>query len=602
MTTVRWRDIWRSKSITRTVLVSMLLVALVPLLIMAVQGYHCASEAVVQLQASNLRSVLEARRTRIDDWLGERQGSLTALASAPCIWGVCSRGDLEQTDTDYREACHLLNHAHARSGGYESLVIFTPDWQRVSASKQSVHSDSRLVPPEFRAILSEASALATTLPHFHEGGMIGIHMGSPVLGDQGNKVGYIVAVLDLSTTVYTMLQDRAGLGETTRTYIVSSDGHYLSQPTKEVHLLAEAAHLPDDLLMGLGSGPFTYTGCTGKAVVGVSTRIPELGWVLVAEIDRTEALAWLASLRRRAMGTGAMTLVLVMGLALRSAHKITLPFKTLAEVSRLVSSGHFEMRVGALHETESQDVANAFNSMLDELSSAHAALVQSASLSAIGELSSSIVHEMRNPLSSVKMNIKALREKVGDDVTYAELGEIASGQVDRLERMLNDLLQYSKPLELHKELLTFDALCADVLVALAGLAERCRVELRVVDHTDRQRFAADREQLRRALTNLADNAIRASLEGGAVVVTGAAEASEGKMQLVVHVDDAGNGISESVRARLFEPFVSGRGDGTGLGLANVRKVVELHGGRVTGENRAGGGARFTVRLPIEGVS
>ena len=322
----------------------------------------------------------------------------------------------------------------------------------------------------------------------------------------------------------------------------------------------------------------------------------------MAEIEKDEAFAWLRALRSRAAVTGLVTLVLVAVLAFRSSRRATMPLKELAAVAREVSEGHFENRLGTLRGREPQEVANAFNSMLDGLAAAQRDLVQAASLATIGELSSSIVHEMRNPLSSVKMNIKALHERVADDAMYAELASIGSGQVERLEQMLNDLLQYGKPVKLQVDQVVVGDLFNDVAVALAGLSKDSGVVLRCEDSTGGHTVRVDGEQLRRAVTNLVDNAIRVSSSGSCVTLSGSIRECERGEEFVVCVEDVGPGLSETVQARLFEPFFTARRDGTGLGLANVRKIVELHGGTVTGENRSDGGARFTVKLPRGCVS
>jgi signal transduction histidine kinase len=272
--------------------------------------------------------------------------------------------------------------------------------------------------------------------------------------------------------------------------------------------------------------------------------------------------------------------------------------RRLSETARRIADGHWQERVGHLKGAEPEEVGQAFNSMLDELAAVQKRLVQSASLSAIGELSARVVHEMRNPLSSVKMNLKALREQVKDDPTYCELAEIASGQVGRLERMLNDLLQYGKPLKIRKERLRFKDLAGDVTAALTHQADARRVELKVRDNTNGRAFAADREQIVRAVTNLVDNAIRVAPEKSDVKLTAVVTGKMADAAIAISVLDAGSGIPRDVMAKLFKPFFTTRGDGTGLGLANVRKIAEMHGGEVDAENLPKGGAKFTLTLPL----
>ncbi len=215
------------------------------------------------------------------------------------------------------------------------------------------------------------------------------------------------------------------------------------------------SELPAGILSGNSDEVFEYVGADGENVLGVSTRIPEVQWVLVAEINKKEAYAWLGRLRMRAMATGAATLVLVLLIAVRGSRRLSRPLRELAAVSRRIAEGRHEERLGRLEGTEAEEVGRAFNKMLDQLAASHRRLVHAASLAAVGELSSSIVHEMRNPLSSVKINLQALCRRVAADPAYAELGAIAIEQLARVERMLLDLLGYGKPLELMLTRTTF---------------------------------------------------------------------------------------------------------------------------------------------------
>jgi len=398
--------------------------------------------------------------------------------------------------------------------------------------------------------------------------------------------------------VYPMLADSSGLRPHTKVYLLTHEGRYVSKPTRELRLLTEEQGLPEPIVEGVIEKVLRYRDCSGNRVLGISVAMPALGWVLVAESDEAEAFAWMRTLRLRALWTGVATLCVVFVLALRSSRRLLVPMRRLAQTARRIADGHWQERVGHLKGAEPEEVGRAFNSMLDELAAVQKRLVQSASLSAVGELSARVVHEMRNPLSSVKMNLKALREQVKDDPTYSELAEIAAGQAERLEHMLNDLLQYGKPLDLRKESLRFKDLAGDVTAALAHQADARRVELKVRDNTDGRTFAAAREQIVRAVTNLVDNAIRVSPEKSTVELAAVATGKMAETAIAISVRDAGSGIPREVMPKLFKPFFTTRGDGTGLGLANVRKIAEMHGGEVDAENLPEGGAKFTLTLPI----
>ncbi|MGV1100022.1 sensor histidine kinase [Thiovibrio sp. JS02] len=229
------------------------------------------------------------------------------------------------------------------------------------------------------------------------------------------------------------------------------------------------------------------------------------------------------------------------------------------------------------------------------------ALAKTASLAAIGELTSSIAHEMRNPLSSIKMNMKAIKQKLAaEDPDFAELAEITCQQSLRLESMLNDLLSYGKPLQLRPSQTSFTALMQETLIAVAQEKKDKGVVVEINNNLgDTLTFSVDVELFTRAFSNLVLNAIQWSPREGTVQVTASLAAlTDVQRQLTIQVKDSGPGINQEKIGRLFQPFFTTREGGTGLGLANVRKIIEYHGGTVTGANNPAGGAVFTITLPL----
>lgn len=227
------------------------------------------------------------------------------------------------------------------------------------------------------------------------------------------------------------------------------------------------------------------------------------------------------------------------------------------------------------------------------------ALARTASLTAIGELTSSIAHEMRNPLSSIKMNARMIRQTLADrDAALAELAEITSQQSLRLETMLNDLLNYGKPLTLCIGKTTPRELFRATLLAVAQERRERGVLVETASELGKLPLHVDVELMTRALSNLVLNAIQWSPPRGTVRVSAFfAQEKEGPVQAVFQVRDNGPGIREEKIRRLFQPFFTTRQGGTGLGLANVRKIVEYHGGTVSGTNHPEGGALFRITLP-----
>ena len=212
---------------------------------------------------------------------------------------------------------------------------------------------------------------------------------------------------------------------------------------------------------------------------------------------------------------------------------------------------------------------------------------RSERLSTFGQLVGSIGHELRNPLGVMESSLYILRGRMAaDDARVKKHIDRIGEQLGIANSIISDLLDMIRD----KPLMAETVKLRDVVEAAANLLHMTP-ELAPLAGLPEVR--GDPSQLRQVFVNLLQNAQQAAGPGGAVTID--TEATE--TQVAVGVADTGPGVDASVRARLFEPLVTTRQKGIGLGLALVKRIVERHGGQVGFEARAGGGARFTVRLP-----
>ena len=214
-------------------------------------------------------------------------------------------------------------------------------------------------------------------------------------------------------------------------------------------------------------------------------------------------------------------------------------------------------------------------------------LAERRHLAALGELSAVLAHEIRNPLASLKGHAQLLEEQLADDPRRHAKAHRVVDEAVRLERLTNSLLDFTRA----DRLATGVASPAEVARRAAELTDPARVVVDVAGAPERWSFDAMR--IEQALVNLVRNALQASAPPAEVLLK-VVDDGDG---LRFTVADRGPGVPSEMRPRLFEPFVTGRAEGTGLGLAVVRRVVELHGGRVTIERRHGGGSVFVLWLP-----
>ncbi len=240
------------------------------------------------------------------------------------------------------------------------------------------------------------------------------------------------------------------------------------------------------------------------------------------------------------------------------------------------------------------------------------ALVQRERLAAVGELAAAVAHEVRNPLAAISGCIEMLRglnrERSGE-LEQERLMSIVLREIERLDALIADFLQFARPAPPKPEPVAVDA-------ALAEVAEMCRaacpsgVRVRVVA-PEGLRVLVDPTQLRQVLWNLVRNAVQAVGERGTIALSAArapgaapqadaaslrsGAADEGGAVEIVVADD-GPGIEPEVLERIFDPFFTTKPSGTGLGLATVHRIVTAHGGSIDVQSARGVGARFRVRL------
>jgi two-component system sensor histidine kinase HydH len=225
---------------------------------------------------------------------------------------------------------------------------------------------------------------------------------------------------------------------------------------------------------------------------------------------------------------------------------------------------------------------------------------RSEKLAAVGNLAAGVAHEIRNPLSSIKGYATFFRGKFPPESEEAEAAQIMAREVDRLNRVISELLEFARPSDLKLEPVDLPELVEHALKLVRPDAEHNQVRVEVKAAEDLPLTPVDPDRISQALLNLFLNAIQAMPEGGALSVRLALEGNgQGERRAVVEIADQGQGIEAEHLAKIFDPYFTTKGAGTGLGLAIVHKIIEAHRGEIKVASAKGKGSVFTLRLPLD---
>lgn len=239
-------------------------------------------------------------------------------------------------------------------------------------------------------------------------------------------------------------------------------------------------------------------------------------------------------------------------------------------------------------------LSSGIEKVLRDLKQRELEVLRAEQLAAVGHLAASVAHEIRNPLTAIKMLIQSGQEAGQPPLSPEDLHVIET-EIRRMESSLRTFLDFTRPPKLERRMIRLSNLLQEVAGLVRGRSEQQSVEIRISLSDPATEIMADPEQLRQVLVNLFLNSLDALPHGG--IIHAAVESSDQHVR--IRISDSGAGITTDMMPRLFQPFSSNKDTGLGLGLVITKRIVEDHGGTISAENQASGGASFLVMLPKE---
>ena len=224
-------------------------------------------------------------------------------------------------------------------------------------------------------------------------------------------------------------------------------------------------------------------------------------------------------------------------------------------------------------------------------------------LASLGTLIASLAHEIRNPLVSIKTFTQLLPERIDDAEFRDYFLKVASGEIDRLTGLINELLGFARPSELRPQGEDINAIIDKMEVLVSTEARKKNVALTKNCAADLPQIKVDAEQIKQVLLNILLNAIQSTNgEGKIWIETRLVQVpieDKNETYIQVEIRDTGMGIPKENLERIFDPFFSTRTDGSGLGLAISHQIIHEHGGFIQVDSEVGKGTSFKVHLPLK---
>ena len=329
--------------------------------------------------------------------------------------------------------------------------------------------------------------------------------------------------------------------------------------------------------------------------------------------SRTERLRFLDAIHA---GLGVVAMIAVLAATILSyavARTITRPLATITDVMKEMSATGDLTRKIALSRAASWDdedaklLAGTFNTLTDSIARFQREAAQRERLSALGRLSTVIAHEIRNPLMIIKTSLRTLAsERVSRDDMRQALTDVDE-EVARLNRVVNDVLDFARPIRFDYAQADVNALCADAEVATRGGHQDIHVTIE--SDPALTSVVTDAERLRTALVNILTNARHAvAARPASAVAQGVGQAAAPDITITTHrapnvfaitIRDRGVGVATDDLSRVFDPYFTTKRTGSGLGLAIAKNIVEGMGGAIALESRPGEGTEIRIDLPIQ---
>ena len=596
------------------VMLLFVLLALAPLCVVGTVAMGTAEELILGMATNQIEHVAADKAALLERWISERKADLGVVAGSSILRSL-----------DHEQIAPYLELVRNRYKVYSRMIVASRDGSIVydSSPKGSKPQEEEW----FKDALAGKSYLSDIAfdPEQRESFF---RISLPLVDALGAASGVVCATVGTNTILSLIL--KISLGETGECYLVNREGTFLAhrEPNRILKENIAQSESFKNILNG-GKHQITYIDYRGVEVMGASARVGGTDWALVVEQDRNEAFHDADRLKQYIYLVASLSACGALASAWLLSLYVVNPIRKLSTAATYLARGEFErVQVKTKRADEIGVLYGAFGEMARQLQNRQVMLerqmvlkeaeleetgarlketqqaaARSQQLAALGRLAAGVAHEIRTPLTSLKLFLESVESEIEISPDYEEDFQVAMNQVKRMEATISRFLDFARPQDPIFSLLDVGELIEDALLVVGPKARQ--QETIVLKSISRflPKIKGDKKQLGEALLNLLVNGLEAVASQGElriVAYLGSMQPEDGSRECVqINVSDTGPGIVEENMARLFDPFFTTKATGAGLGLAIVTSTIHRHGGEVMVQSTVGQGTTFSVLVPTD---
>lgn len=584
-----------------------------PLLIIGYFSFHFSEELIISMVVRQLENVAEDKSALLEGWLEERMADMSIVAETSLI---------QSMDPD--KIIPYLDLIREKYGVYKELAVVSKNGRIIASSSEN---PKNLNSNHYAKYRLRKDLFVSDITYGHNEKESSFLIAAPITGPDGSLSGTLYGSVGTKKIILFILN--VSLGATGECYLVDREGRFLAH--KDPHrILTENISQSDSFrkIFEKTDRKSAYLDYRDIEVLGASLQVSGTEWYIVVEQDRAEAFAAADKLKNVIYLTLLLCIASALTLISMIAYHIVSPIRKLSRYAERIAGSRFDTTLKEIDRND--EIGMLFDSVRDmaaRLQERHIHLEKkvgkreaelketdlilqktrlmaerSEKFAAMGQMGAAVAHEIRTPLTSIKLFLESVQAEIDISVEYEEDFNIAMNQIGRIEATINRFLDFAKPQDLLFSDIELKNFIADLLIMVRPQVNRQECVLTVDLADDMPSINGDRRLLAEALINLLVNAIDAMPAHGSLSVSAAQDTyttNDRDIQCVrVDIADTGHGISDEQLEQIFEPFFTTKAAGTGLGLPLVLTTIRNHGGEIRVKSKIGEGTVFSLFLPV----